>query len=76
MVKISDRHRETMPEPAEKPAETAVEVNQGQDNKAETGGHVFNEQTNYVPRRTIITVWDVCCRLVRTMHTEGRKSKR
>lgn len=38
---------------AEKPAETAVEVNQG-----ETGGYVFNEQTNYVPRRTIITVCD------------------
>lgn len=26
-----------------------------------TGGHVFNEQTNYVPKRTIITV--CCCPL-------------
>lgn len=55
-----------MAAPTEKPAEMAVEVNHGQENsnnsssKAETEGHAFNEQTNYVPKRTIITVCEGC----------------
>lgn len=37
------------------PQETPVEVvNEGQNKGTE---HVFNEQTNYVPKRTIITVY-------------------
>lgn len=34
---------------------TVVEVTEGTETKA-AGQHVFNEQTNYVPRSTIITV--------------------
>lgn len=51
-----------MAEATEKPADMAVAASHSdsQDSKAEVKGHAFNEQTNYVPRRTIITVgeWD------------------
>ncbi|GIK07834.1 hypothetical protein Aspvir_003503 [Aspergillus viridinutans] len=38
---------------------TVVEVTEGAETKA-TGQHVFNEQTNYVPRSTIITIFLAC----------------
>ncbi|GAQ07683.1 hypothetical protein ALT_5004 [Aspergillus lentulus] len=38
---------------------TVVEVTEGTETKA-AGQHVFNEQTNYVPRSTIITIFLAC----------------
>lgn len=38
---------------------TIVEVTEGTETKTE-GQHVFNEQTNYVPKSTIITIFLAC----------------
>jgi hypothetical protein len=51
---ISSQQQESLPPSS---SETVVEVTEGAESKA-AGQHVFNEQTNYVPRSTIITVSD------------------
>jgi hypothetical protein len=49
---ISSQQQESSPPGS---SETVVEVTEGTETKT-AGQHVFNEQTNYVPRSTIITV--------------------
>ena len=44
-------------------AEAPIEAgNAGDNNNDRPTVHVFNEQTNYVPKRTIITVWSCILR--------------
>ncbi|GIC94831.1 putative MFS drug transporter [Aspergillus udagawae] len=53
---ISSQQQESIPPSS---SETVVEVTEGAESKA-AGQHVFNEQTNYVPRSTIITIFLAC----------------
>ncbi|GFF33825.1 uncharacterized MFS-type transporter C1399.02 [Aspergillus udagawae] len=55
-TQISSRQQESLPPSS---SETVVEVTEGAESKA-AGQHVFNEQTNYVPRSTIITIFLAC----------------
>ncbi|KAF7167624.1 hypothetical protein CNMCM5623_000897 [Aspergillus felis] len=52
---ISSQQQESTPPGS---SGTVVEVTEGAEAKA--GQHVFNEQTNYVPRSTIITIFLAC----------------
>ncbi|KAF4224934.1 hypothetical protein CNMCM6457_008792 [Aspergillus fumigatiaffinis] len=53
---ISSQQQESSPPGS---SETVVEVTEGTETKT-AGQHVFNEQTNYVPRSTIITIFLAC----------------